>query len=124
MQQVIKVIRQIYSSYSKSTLNSMHIHLINTERVSKLSVIILGLRAGLDPGQIVPLPPMEQSWVARSQHARCMETSAALYILQIIYVCSTVNDMPTFVTEEHMLDWHTCQICYPLEIKLLLLSLL
>ena len=22
-----------------------------------------------------------------------------------------------------MLDWHTCQICYPLEIKLLLLSL-
>ena len=23
-----------------------------------------------------------------------------------------------------MLDWHTCQICYPLEIKLLLLLLL
>ena len=23
-----------------------------------------------------------------------------------------------------MLDWHPCQICYPLEIKLLLLSLL
>ena len=23
-----------------------------------------------------------------------------------------------------MLDWHTCQICYPLEIKLLLLLLI
>ena len=23
-----------------------------------------------------------------------------------------------------MLDWHSCQICYPLEIKILLLSLL
>ena len=32
--------------------------------------------------------------------------------------------MPTFVTEDHMLDWHKCQICYPLEIKLLLLELL
>ena len=33
--------------------------------------------------------------------------------------------MPTFVPEDHMLDWHKCQICYPLEIKwLLLLSLL
>ena len=31
--------------------------------------------------------------------------------------------MPTFVIEDHMLDWHTCQICYPLEIKLLLLLL-
>ena len=28
------------------------------------------------------------------------------------------------VIEDHMLDWHLCQICYPLEIKLLsLLSL-
>ena len=25
------------------------------------------------------------------------------------------------VTENHMLDWHLCQICYPLEIQLLLL---
>ena len=32
--------------------------------------------------------------------------------------------MPTFIIEDHMLDWHTCQICYPLEIKLLLLLLL
>ena len=29
-----------------------------------------------------------------------------------------------FVSEDLMLDWHSCQICYPLEIKLLLLLLL
>ena len=26
--------------------------------------------------------------------------------------------MYIFVIEDHMLDWHSCQICYPLEIKL------
>ena len=30
----------------------------------------------------------------------------------------------SFVFEDHMLDWRSCQICYPLEIKLLLLLLL
>ena len=29
--------------------------------------------------------------------------------------------MPTYVTEDHTLDWRTCQICYPLEIMFLLL---
>ena len=59
--------------------------LINIERVSKHSVTILRQRvvtpAGLEPGQIVPPPPSEYGWVARSQHARCTETSPALYIL-------------------------------------------
>ena len=32
--------------------------------------------------------------------------------------------MSTFVFEDHMIDWHTCQICYPIQIKLLLLLLL
>ena len=32
--------------------------------------------------------------------------------------------MYVFVSEDPMLDWHSCQMCYPLEIKLLLLSLL
>ena len=27
--------------------------------------------------------------------------------------------MYVFVSEDHMLDWHLCQICYPLEMKLL-----
>ena len=31
--------------------------------------------------------------------------------------------MYVFVFEDHMLDWHSCQMCYPLEIKLLLLLL-
>ena len=26
--------------------------------------------------------------------------------------------MYVFVSEDHMLDWHLCQICYPLEMKL------
>ena len=29
--------------------------------------------------------------------------------------------MYVFVSEDHMSDWHSCQICYPLEMKLLLL---
>ena len=32
--------------------------------------------------------------------------------------------MTTIVIEDHMFDWHTCQIWYPPEIKLLLLLLL
>ena len=28
--------------------------------------------------------------------------------------------MDVFVSEDHRLDWHLCQICYPLEMKLLL----
>ena len=27
--------------------------------------------------------------------------------------------MYVFVSEDHMLDWHLCQICYPLKMKLL-----
>ena len=38
-----------------------------------------------------------------------------------IYACSIANVISTFVIEDHMLDWHSCQICYPLEIKILLL---
>ena len=32
--------------------------------------------------------------------------------------------MYVFVSEDHILELHSCQICYPLEIKLLLLLLL
>ena len=39
----------------------------------------------------------------------------------LIYACSIANVISTFVIEDHMLDWHSCQICYPLEIKILLL---
>ena len=30
---------------------------------------------------------------------------------------------PVTVIEDHMIDWHVCQTCYALEIKLLLLLL-
>ena len=59
--------------------------LINIERVSKHSIIILGLRvvtpAGLEPGLIISPPASEKGWVARSQHGRCTETSPTLYKL-------------------------------------------
>ena len=32
----------------------------------------------------------------------------------------TLSDMSTFVTEDHMLVLHSCQMCYRLEIKLIL----
>ena len=32
-----------------------------------------------------------------------------------------IKRMHVFVSMDHMSDWHSCQICYPLEIKLLLL---
>ena len=35
-----------------------------------------------------------------------------------------IKRMYVFISEYHILDWHSYQICYPLEIKLLLLSLL
>ena len=37
--------------------------------------------------------------------------------------CSFANVISTFVIQDHMLDWHLCQICFPLEMKLLLLLL-
>ena len=35
-------------------------------------------------------------------------------------ILSIINGMSTFVNEDHILDWHACHICYPLEIRLLL----
>ena len=37
-----------------------------------------------------------------------------------IFKCSTVNGMPTFVIEDHMSDWQICQICYSLEIVIII----
>ena len=32
-----------------------------------------------------------------------------------------IKRMYVFASEDHMLDWHSCQTCYPLEKKMLLL---
>ena len=40
---------------------------------------------------------------------------------KIMIIISIANVISTFVIEDDMLDWHLCQICYSLEIKILLL---
>ena len=41
----------------------------------------------------------------------------------VIHNCFTVtfSHIINIVNEDHMLDWHSCQICYPLEIKLFII---
>ena len=56
-------------------------------------------------------------------HARCTETSTALISDFILVLSVIIKRMCVIVSEYHMLDWHSCQICYTLEIKLLLLLL-
>ena len=74
------------------------------------------------PSHSAPVGALCEGSSMRLYNARCTETLPALYILEIILVLSVIiKRMYVFVSEDHMLDWHSCQICYPLEIKLLLL---
>ena len=41
--------------------------------------------------------------------------SANGYKCPVHYACSVINKMSTFVIEDHMLDCHSCQICYLLK---------
>ena len=41
-------------------------------------------------------------------------------IIYSVHILTFQSQMTLFVIEDHMLDWHLCQICYSLEIKLLL----
>ena len=85
--------------------------LINIERVRIFSFYLASR-------QILPTSPSEMGWVARSQHLRYTETTTALYILQIF--CSFLKSYLShfvIVIMDHMLDWHLCKICYPLQIK-------
>ena len=43
--------------------------------------------------------------------------------LFLIWTSIIIKWMYVIVSEDHMLDWHSCQICYTLEIKLLLVSM-
>ena len=94
--------------------------LINIERVSKHSLTILGQRvvtpAGLEPEQIVP-PPSKRVGLS-SPLAAC-----SMYGDLTCSVHTIIKRMYVFVSEDHMLDWQLCQICYPLEMKLLLTDL-
>ena len=101
--------------------------LINIERVGKHSVTILGQRvvkpAGLDwtnrtsPSKRVGLG---------SPLAACSmygDLTCSVHTVNNFHCFVIIKSMYVFVSENHMLDWQWCQICYPLEIKLLLTDL-
>ena len=48
------------------------------------------------------------------------DLTCSVHIVNNFHCFVIIKRMYVFVSEEHMLDWHSCQLCYPLEIKLLL----
>ena len=102
--------------------------LINIERVSKHSVTILGQGvvkpAGLETGQIVP-PPSKRVGLGSPLAACSMygDLTCSVHTVNNFHCFVIIKCMYVFVSENHMLDWQWCQICYPLEIKLLLTDL-
>ena len=102
--------------------------LINIERVSKHSVTILGqcvvTPAGLEPGQIVP-PPSKRVGLGSPLAACSMygDLTCSVHTVNNFHCFAIIKRMYVFVSEDHMLDWQLCQICYPLEMKLLLTDL-
>ena len=99
--------------------------LINIERVSKHSVTILAQRvvtpAGLEPGQIVPSPSkrvgLRSPLAASSMYG---DLICCVHTVNNFHCFVIIKRMYVYVPKNHMLDWQLCQICYPLEIKLLL----
>ena len=51
------------------------------------------------------------------------DLTCSLHSVNNFHCFVIIKRMYVFVFEDHMLDWHSCQICYPLEIKLLILLL-
>ena len=102
--------------------------LINIERVSKHSVTILGQRvvtpAALEPGQIVP-PPSKRVGFGSPLAACSMygDLTCSVHTVNNFHCFAIIKRMYVFVSEDHMLIWQLCQICYPLEMKLLLTDL-
>ena len=97
--------------------------------MSKNSLIILGLR--------VVTICWSWAWTNRTSPSSGVVLGSPLAACSVYgdLTCSVHNannlclfncqwHAPIFVIEDHMLDWHTCQICYPLKIKLSLLLLL
>ena len=97
--------------------------IINIERVSKHSVTIRGLR--------MVITCSSWAWSNRTSPSKWVGLGwppAACSVYGNL-TCSVhpVNNLCMFncqchfyfVIEDHTLDWHSCQICYPLEIKIL-----
>ena len=99
--------------------------LINIERVSKHSVTILEQRVVIPAGLELWLNRTSTSkWVGLgSPLAACSmygDLTGSVHIVNNFHCFVIIKRMYVFVSEHHMWDWHSCQICYPLEIKLLL----
>ena len=86
--------------------------LINTKRVSKLSVTILGQRV-VKPKRVGLGSPL----AACSMYG---DLICSVHTVNNFHCFVIIKRMYVFVSENHMLDWQWGQICYPLEIKLLL----
>ena len=69
--------------------------------------------AGLDPSKRVGL---DSPLAACSMYG---DLTSSVHTVNNFHCFVIIKRMRVFVFEDHMLDWHSCQICYPLEIKLL-----
>ena len=86
------------------TVYNVYMHFRNNiERVRKHSItntdVCGNTRLVLSLEKIVPPPPLEQGWVARSQSARCTESINSVHTINNC-TCMSVhfyNIMPTFV---------------------------
>ena len=79
--------------------------------------------AGLEPGQIVPPPRHSKRVGLGSPLAACSmygDLTCSVHTVNNFHCFAIIKRMYVFVSEDHMLDWQLCQICYPLEMKLLL----
>ena len=56
-------------------------------------------------------------FIVNSGRMKNCQVSTVGQFIKIIYTCSIINDMSTFVIEDHMLDWHSYKIYYSLEIQ-------
>ena len=51
------------------------------------------------------------------------DLTCSVYTVNNFHCFVIIKRMYVFVSEDHMLDWQLFQLCYPLEIKLLLTDL-
>ena len=95
--------------------------LINIEQVSKHSVIILGQRvvtpAGLEPDKRTS--PSKRVGLVSPLAACSMygDLTCSVHTVNNFHCFVLIKRMHVFVSEDYMLVWQMCQICYPLEIN-------
>ena len=67
--------------------------------------------------------PSKRLWLGSPLAAYSMygDLTSSVQTVNNFHCFVIIKRMHVFVFEDHMLDWDSCQICYPLEIKSLLL---